>query len=118
MRKITSQSVDAFVNGYRFNQGNTTVSGSGCGATGIRDWYLMLHNNLIAKKEVQTNTLTISDCGWQTVTTKERLNGVLSRLTFGWGLFQKKGEWFLTNGEETVQWTGSATFRAGDLIKS
>jgi hypothetical protein len=73
---------------------------------------------MIAKKEVQTNTLTISDCGWQTDTTKERLNGVLSRLTFGWGLFQKKGEWFLTNGEETVQWTGSATFRAGDPIKS
>jgi len=89
MRKITSQSVDAFVNGYRFNRGNTTVSV--CGATGIRELYLMLHNNLIAKKEVQTNTLTISDCGWQTDTTKERLNGVLSRLTFGWGLFQKKG---------------------------
>ena len=116
MRKITSQSVDAFVNGYRFNRGNTTVSG--CGATEIRKCYLMLHNNLIAKKEVQTNTLTISDCGWQTDTTKERLNGVLSRLTFGWGLFQNRGEWFLTNDEETVQWTGSATFIAGDLIKS
>jgi len=116
MRKITSQSVDAFVNGYRFNRGNTTVSG--CGATEIRKCYLMLHNNLIAKKEVQTNTLTISDCGWQTDTTKERLNGVLYRLTFGWGLFQNRGEWFLTNDEETVQWTGSATFRAGDLIKS
>jgi len=116
MRKITSQSVDAFGNGYRFNRGNTTVSG--CGATEIRKCYLMLHNNLIAKKEVQTNTLTISDCGWQTDTTKERLNGVLYRLTFGWGLFQNRGEWFLTNDEETVQWTGSATFRAGDLIKS
>ena len=116
MRKITSQSVDAFVNGYRFNRGNTTVSG--CGATEIRKCYLMLHNNLIAKKEVQCNTLTISDCGWQTDTTKERLNGVLYRLTFGWGLFQNRGEWFLTNDEETVQWTGSATFRAGDLIKS
>jgi len=116
MRKITSQSVDAFVNGYRFNRGNTAVSG--CGATEIRKCYLMLHNNLIAKKEVQTNTLTISDCGWQTDTTKERLNGVLYRLTFGWGLFQNRGEWFLTNDEETVQWTGSATFRAGDLIKS
>ena len=116
MRKITSQSVDAFVNGYRFNRGNTTVSG--CGATGIREWYLMLHNNLIAKKIVNKHDLWITDAGWQTVTTKERLNGVLSRLTFGWGLFQKKGEWFLTNDEETVQWTGSATFRAGDLIKS
>ena len=116
MRKITSQSVDAFVNGYRFNKGNTTVSG--CGADQIHTWFLNLHNNVIAKKEVQTNTLTISDCGWQTVTTKERLNGVLDRLTFGWGLFQKKGEWFLTDGDVTVQWKGSATFRAGNLIKS
>jgi len=116
MRKITSQSVDAFVNEYRFNKGNTAVAG--CGADQIHTWFFELHNNVIAKKEVQTDTLTISDCGWQTVTTKERLNGVLSRLTFGWGLFQKKGEWFLTNWEETIQWTGSATFRAGNLIKS
>jgi len=116
MSKITSQSVDAFVNGYRFNKGNTTVSG--CGATEIRKCYLMLHNNLIAKKIVFVNELQITDAGWQTVTTKERLNGVLDRLTFGWGLFQKKGEWYLTNGEDTVKWTGSATFRAGNLIKS
>jgi len=116
MRKITSQSVDAFVNGYMFNQGNTTVSG--CGGTEVQGWYLMLHNNVIAKKEVKTNKLTISDCGWQTVTTKDRLNGVLDRLTFGWGLFQKKWKWYLTDGDVTVEWTGSATFRDGNLIKS
>ena len=114
MRKITSQSVDAFVNEYRFNRGNTAV----CCATEAREWCLMLHNNLIAKRILFINDLWITDAGWQTDTTKERLNGVLYRLTSGWGLFQKKGEWFLTNGEETVQWTGSATFRAGDLIKS
>jgi len=78
----------------------------------------MLHNNLIAKRILFINDLWITDAGWQTDTTKERLNGVLYRLTSGWGLFQKKGEWFLTNDEETVQWTGSATFIAGDLIKS
>ena len=116
MRKITSQSVDAFVNGYRFNKGNTTVSG--CGADEIRVWYFKLHNNVIAKKHVFVNELRVTDAGWQTVTTKERLNGVLDRLTFGWGLFQKKGEWYLTDGDVTVQWSGSATFRAGNLIKS
>ena len=116
MRKITIQSVDAFVNGYRFNQGNTTVAG--CGADEIRVWYFKLHNNVIAKKHVFVNELRVTDAGWQTVTTKERLNGVLDRLTFGWSLFQKKGEWYLTDGDVTVQWTGSATFRAGNLIKS
>jgi len=115
MRKITSQSVDAFDNEYRFSQGNTTVSD--CGAE-IQEWYLKLHNNLIAKKIVFVNELWITDAGWQTVTTKERLNGVLSRLTFDWGLFQKKGKWYLTDGDVTVQWTGSATFRAGNLIKA
>jgi len=78
----------------------------------------MLHNNLIAKRILFINDLWITDAGWQTDTTKERLNGVLYRLTSGWSLFQKKGEWFLTKDEETVQWTGSATFIAGDLIKS
>ena len=106
MRKITSQSVNEFVNGYRFNQGNTAV----CCATEARECYLMLHNNLIAKKIVNKHDLWITDAGWQTVTTKERLNGVLSRLTFGWGLFQKKGEWFLTNGEDTVQWKAVLPF--------
>ena len=116
MRKITRQAVDAFGNEYRFNQGNTAVAS--CDVDKIHTWFLTLHNNVIAKKEVKTNTLTISDCGWQTVTTKDRLNGVLERLTFGWGLIQKKGVWYLTDGDETVQWTGSATFRSGNLIKS
>ena len=116
MRKITSQSVDAFKNEYRFSQGNTTVSD--CGATEIQEWYLKLHKNLIAKKIVFANELWITDAGWQTVTTRERLNGVLSRITLGWVLFQKNWEWYLTDGDVTVQWTGSATFRAGNLIQS
>jgi hypothetical protein len=116
MRKITRQSADAFANLLPFKQGNTNVTG--CGATEIREWYLKLHNNLIAKQILFVNELWITDAGWQTVTTKERLNGVLDRLTFGWGLFQKKGEWYLTDGDVTVKWTGSATFRAGHLIKS
>jgi hypothetical protein len=114
MRKITSQSVDAFVNEYRFKQGNTAV----CGATEAREWYLMLHNNLIAKKIVFVNELWITDAGWQTVTTRERLNGVISRITLGWVLFQKNWEWYLTDGDVTVKWKGSATFRDGNLIKS
>lgn len=114
MRKITSQSVDAFVNGYGFNQGNTSVSS--CGYDEIKAWFFMLHNNRIAEKAVHLNELTIWDAGWQTVTTKERLNGILSRLTFGWSLFQKKGQWFLTNGDVTHEWSGAATFRAGHLI--
>ena len=69
MRKITKQAVEAFEKGYNFKSGNTKVVGK---AGGI---YLKLHDNTIAFKSNE-GVIEISTCGWNTPTTRERLNGI------------------------------------------
>ena len=69
-----------------------------------------LHGNLIA--EVDDNGIKLFDGGWQSNTTKSRLNAILSAHGIGGeGVFQKNFEWFirLWNGEEFV----TTEFRSG-----
>lgn len=64
MRQITRNAVAAFIGGYNFNSGNTQVM----------DNALYLHGNKIA--ELRNGELWITIAGWNTHTTKERLNGL------------------------------------------
>jgi hypothetical protein len=68
MKNITSQAIAAFNNGKNFKDGNTEVQ-SGDGIT-----HLLLHGNAIARKDVVA--LSINLCGWNTPTTRDRLNGL------------------------------------------
>ena len=53
-----------------------------------------LHNNLIA--EIGPTYVQLFDGGWQTPTTKSRLNAILAAHgADGEYIFQKKGQWFL-----------------------
>ena len=94
MKKITEQSVNAFLNRTEFKKGNMQVVNSDDGWT-----YLRLHNNCIAILNAKGN-LSITDTGWQTNTTKERLNGLP-----GVSIVQRNWKWFL-NGKE---WNGNLT---------
>lgn len=96
MRKITSQAVDSFYSKGNFKQSNTKVFYSKSQDTS----YLALHGNTIAILYHPTNKLMISSCGWQTNTTKERLNALK-----GVRIHQKNFVWYL-NGEE---WDGELT---------
>lgn len=69
MRKITKQAVDAFLKGYDFKSDNTQVIGKAGGT------YLKLHDNTIACK-LNDASIEVSLCGWNTPTTRERLNGI------------------------------------------
>jgi hypothetical protein len=90
MRKITAESVNAFLNRKEFKKSNMAVTIEG----GIT--YLKLHNNKIAAM-LNDGRIWISNAGWDTNTTKERLNGIPNvRIN------QKNWEWFL-NG---VVWDG------------
>ncbi len=93
MRKITQESVNAFYNRAKFNKGNMTVTES----FGVI--YLRLHGNIIAEL-YNTGVVKICDGGWQSNTTKERLNGL-----HGVSVVQKNFQWYL-NGKE---WDGSLT---------
>ena len=86
MRIITNQSINAFYNNTPFKSGNTSV----CVLPDVT--ILSLHNNPIAYKYAD-GTLQITNCGWFSNTTKERLNAL-----DGVNIRQCKGVWLL-NGE-------------------
>ena len=53
-----------------------------------------LHGNKIA--EIDDNSMTIFDGGWQTNTTKSRLNALCDEFCIaGEGVFQKNYQWFV-----------------------
>ena len=95
MRKIERQMNAAISEGRDWSSANTSVTMNGNIAE------VRLHGNLIA--EVSDECVTLHDGGWQSVTTKSRLNAIMSEHCLpGEGVFQNKWEWFcrLWNGTE------------------
>lgn len=93
MRKISRNSVNAFLNATPFKEGNTTVE------VLENVTILKLHDNPIAYKyNDPLKTLSITNAGWFSNTTKERLNALPNI-----NIKQVKGVWFL-NGKE---WDGN-----------
>ena len=85
MRQITKDSINAFLAGNKFNKQNMSVT-----ITALGDAFLYLHGNLIAQKYLQTNAIHISMADWGSVTTRERLTGLLSAINVGY-VAQRKG---------------------------
>jgi len=90
MRKITQDAIRAFYNRTPFKRGNTRVE-----VNEANEARLLLHGNTIAY--ISDIKVLISNCGYFTSTTKERLNGLN-----GVSIVQRNFEWFL-NGEK---WNG------------
>lgn len=90
MRKIEQQMNRALRNDKAWSSGNTSVV---LGWENTKDVYL--HGNRIAT--VSPNQIQIFDGGWQSVTTKSRLNALLDEFSYGSRVFQKNFEWFLSN---------------------
>lgn len=92
MRKITQKAVNALYNAEKCNLGNTKIK------VYPNVTIMSLFNNDIAYLyNDPEKTLSITDCGYFTNTTKERLNGLPNV-----NIKQIKGEWYL-NGKE---WDG------------
>ena len=100
MRKIEMMMNSAIRYRKNFSSGNTSVR---CfknrnGITTDVDVYL--HGNHIASLDTATNALTIKDGGWQSVTTKSRLNALLDEFVPSMGIFQKDWVWYLRDSLE------------------
>lgn len=91
MRKITKLSANALKNGINFKRANMKVNAN----DGINHIYL--HDNLIGVYRNRLNELILHDAGWRTMTTKERLNGILNVFGLPYHIYQNKGEWYLRN---------------------
>ena len=92
MRAVTFNAADSFINNETKKFGNTKVT--------VEDGVtkLLLHDNLIATKE--KGVLRVSNAGWQSNTTKERLNAL-----HGVSIRQIKGVWYLNGTEWDGSWT-------------
>ena len=96
MRKIERQMNEAILNRKDFFSSNTSVENYVNNITGVREAVVKLHGNHIA---TVGETLQICDAGWQTVTTKSRLNALCNEFAEGCFVFQKNYEWFLGDAD-------------------
>ena len=94
MRKITKEAVNAFMNDEKYSKANTEVNGQG----------YFLHGNKIAEfqslfKDDGNKNINITLAGWNTNTTRERLNGLP-----GVRVTTKQGQAYLNGKEWNGEW--------------
>jgi hypothetical protein len=93
MRKITSEAVDKFLSRTPFKKSNMEVD------TFYSTYRLKLHGNVIAVLD-EFNMLSVSNAGWASNTTRERLNGLPHV-----HVKQKNWQWYLNGNEWNGEWT-------------
>lgn len=96
-RKISIEATNAFIKSKPFKMANTEVLVNEYSSGGTLT-QLLLHGNVIA--ESSDTGLKITNAGWQSNTTKERLNALP-----GVCISQKKGKWYLNGVYWDGQWT-------------
>ena len=106
MRKIEEQMNEAVANSKNWQSANTSVTY--CPESEESKVYL--HGNHIAT--VGDNFLQIFDGGWQSVTTKSRLNALINRFCNGVtdGVFQSKFEWYVRDNNVTKDFINGYIF--------
>ena len=62
---------------------------------------VFLHGHQIATFDHSTRAIKLNSCGYETVTTKSRLNALLEEVKYGARVFQKKFEWFVSYNGQT-----------------
>ena len=112
MRKIEQQMNFAISNKADWSSSNTRVdynNNSNCSS-------VYLHGHQIATFDHNLKAVKLSSCGWQTNTTKSRLNAILSEVKYGCKVFQKNFVWFVNYNKQTLMfWDGMILVDANHL---
>ena len=97
MRKIEQQMNDAVANNKNWQSANTSVHYNEENGVSI----VRLYGNKIA--EIGDDYLQIFDGGWQTTTTKSRLNALIDRFCNAAtdGVFQSDFQWYIRDNNVT-----------------
>ena len=75
-----------------------------------------LHGHHIATYDHNLKAVKLSSCGYETVTTKSRLNAILEEVKYGCKVFQKNFVWFVSYNKETLMfWDGMILIDADSL---
>ncbi len=112
MRKIEQQMNSALLRKANWASSNTTVQYNeltNCSQ-------VFLHGHQIATLDHHSNALKLSSCGWQTVTTKSRLNALLSEFKYGCKVFQKNFDWYLSTVNQTVDFWDGMILSQGEIL--
>lgn len=98
MRQITAETNYAVQHKENFSKSNMIVRYDK--EQNISD--VFLHGNRIAKYDYSTQLLELSTCGWETNTTKDRLNGLLDLFNLGY-IHQKDYVWYYTDKDNNTE---------------
>ena len=112
MRKIETQMNRAIVNKNDWSNSNTQVnynSNTNCST-------VVLHRTAIATYDHNTQALKLNTGGWQSVTTKSRLNAILQGLIAGASVFQRQFDWYLSYNNQTVDFWDGVILTEGGLV--
>ena len=113
MRKIEQQMNRALVNKNNWAGSNTTVRYND--STDCSSVYL--HGHQIATLDHNNQALKLSSCGYQTNTTKSRLNAILDEIDYGCKVFQKQWDWyFRSNNNQTVDFWDGMILSGGNIL--
>ena len=102
----------AIVNRNNWSNSNTFVeynSNTDCST-------VVLHRTAIAVYDHNTQALKLNTGGWATVTTKSRLNAILSELIAGARVFQKQFDWYLSYNNQTVDFWDGMILTEGGIV--
>ena len=112
MRKIERQMNFAISNKGDWSSSNTRVeynNNTNCSS-------IYLHGHQIATYEHNLKAVKLSSCGWQTNTTKSRLNAILDEVKYGCRVFQKNFDWYVSYNNQTQSfWDGMILVDANHL---
>ena len=112
MRKLEKQMNYALSNKNNWAGSNTTV----CYNDSTNCSSVYLHGHQIATLDHSTKALKLSSCGYETVTTKSRLNAILDEVKYGCRVFQKNWNWFVSYNNQTQSfWDGMILIDADSL---
>ena len=112
MRKIEQQMNRAIVNKNNWSNSNTFVEyneSTNCST-------VVLHRTAIAVYDHNTQALKLNTGGWATVTTKSRLNAILSELITGASVFQRNWNWFLNYNNQTHNFNDGMILVNGEVV--
>ena len=93
MRQIEKDMNNAVRNKIAWSKNNTLTTFD----NNIENCFVYLHGNHIATYNYANKELSLYDGGWQSNTTKSRLNALCYEFATGFGIFQKNWDWFVSD---------------------
>ncbi len=102
----------AIVNKNDWSNSNTKVdynSNTNCST-------VVLHRTAIAVYDHNTQALKLNTGGWQSVTTKSRLNAILQELIAGARVFQKNFDWYLSYNNSNHDFNDGMILSQGEVV--